>query len=747
MHFAYPLPWWLAVLLAAAVGAMAFLEYRRPLAPLTSVQRGVLVGLRALTLAALLLLMFRPIVLLPPAGAHEAVVPVLIDVSRSMRLADAGGQARLARATTLLKTQLLPELSRQFIPEVYSVGEGLAPATVDRLSADARQTDLAGALSAVRERYRGQRVAGIVVLSDGGDTGQQTAQGGGRNELAAANGPPVFAIGIGAAEGLHDREVLGINAGEQRLDQASVDLHVSAISYGFGRTPFQLRVLANGRVLDSRRIVPPADGSPINEVFTVSPDPLNPTVYAAEIPPDESESVTENNARSVLVSPAGRKRRLLVVEGAPGFEHSFLRRALAHDPSLDVDAVVRKGKNAEGLDTFFVQAGPGRSSALANGFPARREDLYAYDALIIANIEADFFTRAQLAMAAEFVADRGAGLLVLGGESFAKRGLIGTPLEAALPVELNDRRGGLTRAALGDRDAAPHNKLMVTSEGENHPIMRIGASAEETRKLWSLLPVLAASAPLGGPRPGATVLAVTAVPGGAIHPAIAVQRYGQGRSMIFAGEASWRWKMMLPSTDRTHEFFWRQAARWLASASPDPVTVIVPDTPEPGDSISIEVDARDSTFTPVADATVEATLSAPGGDARGIKLRRVDATSGRFTAAVRLDQPGLYRIRAAARRGSATLGAADRWMYVGGADREFADPRLNEGFLRRVARASGGRYVRAAEASRVASWLQATAPQNAAPERRDLWHEPWAFALVVALVSGEWILRRRWGLR
>ena len=242
-------------------------------------------------------------------------------------------------------------------------------------------------------------------------------------------------------------------------------------------------------------------------------------------------------------------------------------------------------------------------------------------------------------------------------------------------------------------------------------------------------------------------LIVTGASGGAIYPAIAVQRYGQGRSMIFAGEASWRWKMMLPSTDRTHEFFWRQAARWLASASPDPVTVTVPDTPEPGDSISIEVDARDSTFTPVADATVEATLSAPGGDARGIKLRRVDATSGRFTAAVRLDQPGLYRIRAAARRGSTTLGAADRWMYVGGADREFADPRLNEGFLRRVARASGGRYVRAAEASRVASWLQATAPQNAAPERRDLWHEPWAFALVVALVSGEWILRRRWGLR
>jgi hypothetical protein len=86
-------------------------------------------------------------------------------------------------------------------------------------------------------------------------------------------------------------------------------------------------------------------------------------------------------------------------------------------------------------------------------------------------------------------------------------------------------------------------------------------------------------------------------------------------------------------------------------------------------------------------------------------------------------------------------------MYVGGADREFADPRLNEGFLRRIARTSGGRYVRASEAAQVASFLQATQPMAETPEYRDLGHEPWAFALIVLLLSAEWILRRRWGLR
>jgi hypothetical protein len=128
-------------------------------------------------------------------------------------------------------------------------------------------------------------------------------------------------------------------------------------------------------------------------------------------------------------------------------------------------------------------------------------------------------------------------------------------------------------------------------------------------------------------------------------------------------------------------------------------------------------------------------------------MRRSDGVAGQYEARVRVDGPGAYRVDVDARRGDVRLGRAVRWLYVGGVDREFADPRLNEPWLRRVARASGGRYVRAAEASRIVAWLQEATPQQAAPERRDLWHEPWAFAVIVALLSGEWILRRRWGLR
>jgi uncharacterized membrane protein len=738
VSFAAPVPLWLAVLIAAAIGAAAFLSYRRPLVPLSPAQRFTLVVLRAATLATVIILLCRPVLILP-SRALDASIPVLVDTSRSMRVTDGGDRSRLVRSMESLQSEILPELSRRFRPEIYAIGESLTPTSVVKLSADARQSDLTGALAAIRERFRGRRIAGIVVLSDGGDTGQRTVA------ADLAPGPAVFTVGVGAATGLRDREVSGVVAGDPQLDEASVDLQVSAVSYGYGREPFELQLLENGQAVDSRTVVPAADGSPVNEVFTVSPNLLNGSVYTLEIGQAAGEASSENNRRTVFVRPSGRKRRVLSIQGAPGFDHSFLTRALSRDPSLELDIVVRKGRNESGQYTFFVQAASDRASALTNGFPPGKDALYKYDAVIVANVEADFFTQAQLTLMAEFTGTRGGGLLVLGGQSFAQKGLIGTPLEEVLPVELSDRRSPMSRAGLSDAVVQP-NMVTVTPDGERHPVMRIGQTPAEIRERWGALPALAASAPLGGPRPGASVLAITGAPSG-VAPLVAVHRYGAGRSMIFGGEGSWRWRMMRPATDTAYDQFWRQALRWLAAPAPDPVAITLPDEIEPGDAAGIAVDARNASFEPVADAVVRATITGPGGKAEPLTLRQEAGVSGRFTGAWQPQESGLYRIQAQADRGQTSLGSADRWVYVGGNDREFADPRLNEGVLRRIARDSGGQYMPLSDISRVVSSLESAAPALGEPERRDLWHNPWIYVLLIGFLSAEWILRRRWGLR
>src|SRR5262245_54223621 len=133
MHFASPIPWWLAVLVAAAVVGLAWFSYYRAYNRLPARRRSVLTALRALSLAAVILLLCRPVALVPPPDARDVTVPILVDASRSMRVADADGRTRIARAADLLQRELLPKLTAPFKPEVFAVGETLTPVSPDRL--------------------------------------------------------------------------------------------------------------------------------------------------------------------------------------------------------------------------------------------------------------------------------------------------------------------------------------------------------------------------------------------------------------------------------------------------------------------------------------------------------------------------------------------------------------------------------------------------------------------------------------
>ena len=739
MVFGNPIPWWALLLVVTAAALAAWVPYARLIVPVSRRQRGVLTALRFTTLLLLAAYLLRPMLVEPAPVAHvSALVPVLVDVSRSMRIADVGDTRRIEYARTLLDEQIMPVLGREFQVELLSFGEVLAPADAGQLQANGRWSDLTGALADVVERYRGRNVAGIVVISDGGDTsGREPETTGG------VNVPPVYPIGVGSRHIVRDREVLSLTAGQAALAESVIDLGVTIVSHGFGESPVDVRVLENGRPIEVRRVPIPADGSPVRETFRVSPSGEAATLYTVEIPRDSTELVPGNNTRGVLVRAPGPRRRVLFVEGAPGFEHSFLKRALGEDPGLELDAVVRKGQNDRGEETFYVQAGAARTAALAQRFSVAREALFAYDALILGNVEGHTLTGEQLGMAADFVSVRGGGLLVLGGLSFAGRGLVGTKLEEVLPVELTGR-GGLARAARPNRREP--NKVELTIDGVAHPVMRLGSSEPESEKRWADLPVLASITRLGAPRPGASVLAVSAGPGG-WEPVVAVQQYGRGRAMVFAGEASWRWRMLLPAENRAYETFWRQVVRWLAIEAPRPVSLTASSGGTVGEPMTIEIGVQSQRFEPVRDASIDIRVTEPGGDVRDVTALVADSVTGAYEARIQPDQPGVYEIRVEARRADMLIGESRDWVLVGGAEAELTDPRLNDALLRRLATASDGRYVEESEIAQLASWLRVEATESVPLVRRDLWHNSWTFLAVVLLLSVEWTLRRHWGLR
>jgi uncharacterized membrane protein len=733
MTFANPLPGWALVMVIVAAALVAWLAYRR--VPLSGRRRHALAALRLVTLLWLILCLMRPVTR-ASEDTRDAVVPILVDASRSMGLADAGGRRRIDVARSLVERQLLPALAPRFHAELLRFGDSVSAAEPSTLSATDRRTALGGALQVVRDRYRGRAVAGIVLVSDGGDNGEVDAV------AAAATGAPIYALGIGPKTSPRDREIVSVTAAESVLSDAVIDVAVSAVSHGYGTSPIELRLLENGRVIDVRRATPAADGVPVSQTFRVSPNRDVPTVYTVEVPAAGDEVVAENNARSVLVPAAAHPRRVLFIEGAPGFEHSFLRRAWAGDRGLEVDAVVRKGRDDGGADTFYVQAVKSRADALTGGFPKTRAALFDYDVLVLANVDADMLSADQLELARAFVAERGGGLLLLGAHAFQRQGFRDTALEDAVPLELSDRAGGVQQAA----GSPGMNRVALTRAGADHPVMQLAATPEENQKRWASVPPLAAVSPLGAPRRGASVLAVTGGPGGVPRALVAVQRYGEGRSMVFTGEAFWRWRMMLPSADQSYDRFWRQAARWLGQGAPDAVSLQTPVAAAPGE-VPVLIDARDASFAAARDAVIDVRVTGPGGRVDTVRAQPDPSRPGRYKAIVQAPQAGVYRVAADARAGASTLGSAISAVLVGGVDPEMTDPRLNEETLSRVARASGGQMLTAGDEATLVDRLRAGVPAAALAVRRDPWHTGWSFAVIAVLLAGEWLLRRRWGLR
>jgi hypothetical protein len=166
----------------------------------------------------------------------------------------------------------------------------------------------------------------------------------------------------------------------------------------------------------------------------------------------------------------------------------------------------------------------------------------------------------------------------------------------------------------------------------------------------------------------------------------------------------------------------------------------------PGTTESIAVLVRDEEFKAVSNAEVSIRVKDPSGQERSLPAALSDPRDGRYAGSMRFDQAGVYTIVADARRGSQLLGSATRALLIGGSDVELSEPRLNESVLRRIAESTGGRYLAEADAGSVPGSLRESGVGSPPMEMRDLWNTGWSLAAIVALLAGEWVMRRRVGL-
>lgn len=734
IRFAYALPAWgylagALIILLLAVGA-----YRRVRAQLTGSRWALLVALRACTLLAVCLILLRPMRLEPAPASTGRSVAVVVDDSRSMRLPDAHGvETRHQRARQLLDGRLRPALSGDFDLRLFAASDQLREiSTAEALTADGRASDLAGAVHAIAERAASGEFVAAILISDGASSTpveHRTAR------------LPVFAIGVGVAGSTPDREVRDVTVSDVSVVDSLAEITASVISHG-ARETVDVRLLENGRPVEVRAVRLPGASQQVRERFRVAPSRSAATVYTVDVAEAPGELTPGNNRSSVFVPSPGRPHPVLIIEGAPGFEHSFLTRTLSRDTGLDVDDVVRKGQNDRDEPTFYVQGAASRTAALVEGFPRTRAELFRYDAVVLANIEADHLTRQQLTMLQAFVEQRGGGLAMIGARSFGTRGVIATDLGRLLAVE--GHGAGAINAAAG-ASTQQSTRIDLTSAGQEHPVMQLVAGTGAAP--WADLPSLAAASAVGRTRPGAEVLAMVSGPAGEPQPLVAVQRAGRGRTLVFTGEGVWRWRMGLASDNRAYETFWRQALRWLSVQAPRPVAVSLT-PPVLGASTDVIVRVVNDAYEPVSDAQVQVRLEEPGGASRVLPAALDSGEAGVYRASLLTLDAGVHRLEVEASRAGKGLGRTAVQVLAGGVDPELIDPRRNNAVLRRLAQSQGGALIGPDELDGLARRIRAAAASPTARLiERDVWHNGWSFVIVCALLGVEWGLRRRWGLR
>jgi uncharacterized membrane protein len=731
---------WL-LLLALLAAAPVIWMYTRARGRSSLRDRIVLVSIRVLIFAVVLFCLFRPKLSVKRVIAQQSYVAVLLDDSRSMRIADDNPnkpRTQFVQDALGTKGQLNRALSDRFKVKYFRFSRDIDRVSdVSKLSYSGTNTHVADAIDQVRQEMSGVPLAGVVVVSDGADN----STSGVTNSLLPmkASGVPIYTVGLGRESFDKDIQLSRVQTPARVLLNSALVVDVVVTQNGYARDKVDLVVEDDGAIVEKQQITLPPNGeaSTVRVAFTAKK--AGARTFTFRIAPKDDEVIKNNNQQRAVVEVQDDREKILYFEGEPRFELKFIRRAVGDDKNLHVVVLQRTAENK------FLRIDIDTLTELAAGFPVTRDELFKYRAIILGSVEASFFTHDQLQMLNDFVSKRGGGLLALGGRhSFSEGGYLGTPVGEMLPVELEDRPI--------NSEYFDSLKVKPTRAGLTAAATQIAATEKGSEERWQTLPRLTTANAVFRVKPGATLLLSGSSTNSKVEPVVlAYQHYGRGTSFALPVQDTWLWQMHadVPLEDQTHETFWRQLLRQLVHDVPTAVVASASsDQVEAGQRIAITAEVSDSSYLQVNDAAVIATVTplSGEGDIFQVPLEWSGVRDGEYKGSLVLPQDGPHEIRIEAKRGDKSLGKDELHINAAPSNAEYFDAHLNSTTLKRMAEETGGRYYTPATASTLAEDISYTGRGDTVREEKDLWDMPALFLLLILLIGSEWVYRRVRGL-
>ncbi len=718
-------------------------------------RRAMMIGLRAGAAVTALVVFLEPAVELRQVAREPNRIAILIDDSKSMSLSeDPHGPSRIERARRLFaasgETLASWELDHKL--DYYTFSETVNATTLAGLASDPAQgkaTLIRKALESIRGRYEGHDLAGVVLVSDGAATGgfdEDSGDGAVRDFLRSLD-TRVHTVWA-ARPGLKDVAVAKVMADEFAFVRTVVRIDAVIRTTGLPARQVPVTLSTDGQPLRQKLVELPAGDRDVTVTFEVTPPRVGRYVYEVSVPVAPGEAVTTNNTRSFVVRVIRDKIRVLQVAGQPSWDVRALRQMLKSNPNVD-------------LISFFILRTQDDISLVPNDemslipFPTRElfeQQLPSFDLIILQDFEYLPYGIGDYLENIRSYVEGGGGLAMLGGAaSFSSGGYYGTPVAAALPVEL-----------YGPFDAGPVVDTQkfapqLTDAGLVHPVTSLRYSPDDNARIWKQLPQLEGTNLVASAKPDATVLAVhprLKTKAGKPMPVIVAGDYGKGRSLAVTTDTLWRWGFVAaahPGDDgRQYTKLWENAMRWLIQ-DPDLRNLHVDsDAVEyaPGQPVRVSVRLLGRDYQPLPGGAVALVVRRGADPMRAAQIEAAKITVGEDGTAVHELAglaPGVYRVEGHATIGGRQVDASDIFLVREGGtelDRPVGDPAT----LESIAKATSG--VALGPADKLPSNLGFDPPRIVRVDRRtdvELWSRPGLLVLVIGLLGLEWLLRQRSG--
>lgn len=754
----------LALLIAALVGVTLVPTFK----PMSRWQRATLIGLRMAVVLLAVILMLRPTRIHNTERPASALVLLLADQSRSMTVPDmpTGGtrwdaqREMLAEAAAIV--QRMPEVAPNIEVQVYGFDADAQPVELksDGLALPKQptgdSTDHGTSLDDVLRDQRGKRIAAVFLTGDGAQRAYAP-----RVEMQQAalevrrQGAPLYAVAFGRdIEQSQARDVAIENLPDHYSVFKNHELLIRAALRvrGYLNTPIDVDLViedASGKqtVLGPVQHTARKDGELIDLQLTFTPEQQGQyrlTLRAAEQP---GELVTKNNEMTAFLTVREGGLKILFVEAYANekevrYELRYLKRALYDVDDMQLAEILIDHNHRENWPQDY-------SEILSDP---------QYDVVIIGSIAAAAMTDASIAALEQAVGvagaerDVGKGLMLLGGKfSYGPGGWAGTKLADMLPVIIDARE-------LQDFDADDRNDRhwlgsLQTMPARGHYITNLAGTDDENLALWRSLAPLSRANRFDRLHPQAMVLASADADTANPKPLLLARNYGDGRVLAFAGDETWRWRQKSGAID-AHRRFWRNCILWLAKRDEEQRDDVWIDLAQrrfnPGGRVEFTTGVRRGGRA-AENVSLTATVVAPDDQLQPARLvPEGDSFIGLFKETT---QPGNYTIEV--RLPGQEEPAAQTRFVVLDEDLELGNPSANPDALAAMAEVTkdfGGRRIGPEELVELLREIQNNPPELREPitERFELgrdWGTSWLiFLLIVGLLSGEWLLRKKWGL-